>query len=182
MEVILFLKFNIILCLSQSTVTRCWKVMLVWKFVNWLGKTCEAFEIKILKGVVSHDHVHILVSAPPNLAPSEIMRRIKGRSSMKLFESFPDLKKRYWGRHFWARGYFCVTSGELTDEMIKNYLEHHFESIGDDNFRTETWTGLMTRIRTLVHYTNPPALAGGCLVSDTGFKLTEIASYRLSEK
>ena len=47
------------------------------------------------------------------------MRRIKGRSSTKLFESFPDLKKRYWGRHLWARGYFCVTSGELTEEMIK---------------------------------------------------------------
>lgn len=49
---------------------------------------------------------------------------------MKLFESFPNLKKRYWGRHFWARSYFCVTSGELTEEMIKNYLEHHFEPKG----------------------------------------------------
>ena len=103
-----------------------------------IRQTCEAFEIEILKGVVSRDHVHILVSAPPNLAPSEIMRRIKGRSSMKLFESFPDLQKRYWGRHFWARGYFCATSGELTEEMIKNYLEHHFEPKSDDNFRTET--------------------------------------------
>ena len=65
-----------------------------------IGQTCEAFEIEILKGVVSQDHVHILVSAPPKLAPSEIMRRIKGRSSMKLFESFPDLKKRYWGSTF----------------------------------------------------------------------------------
>ncbi len=79
----------------------------------------------------------LLVSAPPNLAPSEIMRRIKGRSASKIFESFPDLKKRYWGRHFWARGYFCMTSGELTEEMIKNYLEHHFEPKGDDNFKTE---------------------------------------------
>ncbi len=56
------------------------------------------------KGVVSKDHVHLFVSAPPNLAPSEIMRRIKGRSASKIVESFPDLKKRYWGRHFWARG------------------------------------------------------------------------------
>ncbi len=54
---------------------------------------------------------------------------------MKLFESFPDLKKRYWGRHFWAQCYFCVTSGELADEMINNYLEHHFELKRDDNFR-----------------------------------------------
>ncbi|MBC8285868.1 MAG: IS200/IS605 family transposase, partial [Nitrospinae bacterium] len=40
-------------------------------------QTCEAFEIRILKGAVSKDHVHLLVSAPPNMAPSEIMRRIK---------------------------------------------------------------------------------------------------------
>ena len=102
-----------------------------------IRQTCEAFEIEILKGVVSKDHIHILVSAPPNLAPSEIMRRIKGRTSTKLFETFPELKKRYWGRHFWARGYFCVTSGEVTEEMIKHYLEHHFEPKTDDNFRTE---------------------------------------------
>ena len=100
-------------------------------------QTCEAFEIQIIKGVVSKDHVHLFVSAPPNMAPSEIMRRIKGRSARKLFEEFPLLKKRYWGRHFWARGFFCVTAGNITDEMIKNYLDHHFEPNPDDNFRTE---------------------------------------------
>jgi putative transposase len=137
MEVILFLKFNIILYLSRNNV-KVLKGDVGLKVRELIRQTCEAFEIAILKGVVSQDHVHILVSAPPNLAASEIMRRIKGRSSMKLFESFPDLKKRYWGRHFWARGYFCVISGELTDEMIKNHLEHHFEPKGDDDFRTET--------------------------------------------
>ncbi len=103
-----------------------------------IRQTCEAFEIEILQGVVSKDPIHMLVSAPPNLAPSEIMRRIKGRSSAKLFETFPELKKRSWGRHFWARGYFCVTSGEVTEEMINAYLEHHFEPKGDDNFRMES--------------------------------------------
>ena len=100
-------------------------------------QTCEAFEIQIIKGVVSKDHVHLFVSAPPNMAPSEIMRRIKGRTARKLFEEFPMLKKQYWGRHFWARGFFCVTAGNITDEMIKNYLDHHFEPNPDDNFRTE---------------------------------------------
>ena len=57
-------------------------------------QTCEAFEIRIIRGVVSKDHVHILVSAPPTMAPSEIMRRIKGRTSSYLFEEFPHLKKR----------------------------------------------------------------------------------------
>ncbi len=100
-------------------------------------QTCTAFEIEILSGVVSKDHVHILVSAPPHMAPSEIMRRIKGRSARKLFEEFPMLKKRYWGRHLWARGYFCATVGQVTDEMIREYLEHHFEPRHNDNFRTE---------------------------------------------
>jgi putative transposase len=83
------------------------------------------------------------VIAVSNHSPNEegvariVMRRIKGRSSAKLLESFPDLKKRYWGRHFWARGYFCVTSGEVTEEMIREYLEHHFEPKIDDNFRTK---------------------------------------------
>jgi putative transposase len=100
-------------------------------------QTCEAFEIQILRGVVSKDHIHLLVSAPPTMAPSEIMRRIKGRSSALLFEEFPHIKKRYWGRHFWARGYLCVTSGELTEEMIKEYLSHHFEKDPNDGFELE---------------------------------------------
>jgi len=87
-----------------------------------IRQTCEALEIQIVKGVVSKDHVHILVSAPPEIVPSEIMRRIKGRSSLKLFDEFPELKKRYWGRHFWARGYFCATVGEITEDVIKQYL------------------------------------------------------------
>ena len=100
-------------------------------------QSCEAFEIRIIKGVVSKDHVHILVSAPPELAPSEIMRRIKGRTASKLFEEFPTLKRRYWGRHFWARGYFCATVGEMTEEMIQGYLEHHFEPDPASEFKVE---------------------------------------------
>ena len=101
-------------------------------------QTCEALEIRILRGVVSKEHVHLMVSAPPNLAPSEIMRRIKGRSSKKLFEEFPAIKKRYWGQHFWARGFFCVTVGKMTEETIEEYLAHHFESNPDDKFNLDS--------------------------------------------
>ncbi len=101
-------------------------------------QTCEYLELDIIRGVVSKDHVHLLISSPPHLSPAEIMRRVKGRSSTKLFEEYPHLKKRYWGRHFWARGYFCVTAGELTKEMIREYLEHHFERNPDDNFDVES--------------------------------------------
>ena len=100
-------------------------------------QTCAMFEIEVLRGVVSKDHIHILVSAPPTISPADIMRRIMGLSSTKIFEEFPHIKKRYWGRHFWARGYFCVTAGELTKEMIEQYLEHHFEGKENPNFEIE---------------------------------------------
>lgn len=63
-------------------------------------QTCERYEIHILHGVVSKDHVHILVSAPANISPSTIMRWMKGRTSRKKFEEFPHVKKRYWGSFF----------------------------------------------------------------------------------
>ncbi len=100
-------------------------------------QVCATFEIRIVSGVVSKDHVHILVSAPPNMAPSEIMRRIKGNTSSRLFEEFPHLKKRYWRRHFWASGYFCATVRHMTEEMIKQYLEYHFEPNANDGFQME---------------------------------------------
>ena len=101
-------------------------------------QTCEMMEVEIMSGVVSTDHVHVLVSAPPQWSPSEVMRRIKGRSAKRLFSEFPRLKKRFWGRHLWARGYFCATSGAMTEEKIKEYLAHHFEPKGnDDGFEIE---------------------------------------------
>lgn len=100
-------------------------------------QTCKASEIRIVTGVVSKDHVHILASAPPELPPSEIIRRIKGGTAIKLFEEFPALRKRYWGQHFWARAYFCATVGELTEDMIEPYLEHHFEPDPGSNFKVE---------------------------------------------
>lgn len=72
------------------------------------------FEIRIVKGVVSKDHVRILVSAPQNMPPGEIMRRIKGNTASRLFEEFPHLKRRYWERNFCARGYFCAVVGQMT--------------------------------------------------------------------
>lgn len=89
-------------------------------------ESCEAFGIRIIKGVVSKDHVHMMVSCPPTMAPSEIIRRMKGLTSSKLSEEFPHLRKKYCGQHFWARGYFRAMVGVITEEMIKSYLEHHF--------------------------------------------------------
>ncbi len=100
-----------------------------------IRQTCMSRDIKILKGHVSKDHIHILVSSPPTLSPSKIMQYVKGRSSRMLQEEFPHLKKRYWGQHLWARGYFCATVGTMTDEQIREYIEKHEHEPFEDNFR-----------------------------------------------
>ena len=86
-------------------------------------------EIEIKKGSVSKDHVHLFVSAPPNMAASEIMRRIKGRSSRKLFEIFPELKKRYWGKHF----YPTLRNGVRTHSGKRIFLCNIRSNPRDDN-------------------------------------------------
>jgi putative transposase len=85
---------------------------------------CDAEEVRILKGVVSKDHVHMHVEYPPAVSVSGLAKRLKGRTSRKLQQAFSQLEKRYWGRHFWAAGYGAWSTGNITEEMIHNYLEH----------------------------------------------------------
>lgn len=66
----------------------------------------------------------MLVYCPPNISVSQMMQYLKGRSSKKLQEEFPELKKRYWEQHIWATGYFCRTVGTVTEEIIKEYIEN----------------------------------------------------------
>jgi len=91
-------------------------------------QVCYENDVNILKGVVSSDHVHIFVSVPPKVAISDLMRRVKGRSAFKLFREFPLLKKRYWGKSFWGRGYFSTTNGAITDDVVLQYLERHIKN------------------------------------------------------
>lgn len=70
-------------------------------------QTCLSLDVRIEKGHVSKDHVHILVSSPPTVSPSDLMKRIKGRSSRKLQQEFAHLRERYWGRHFGHGGIFA---------------------------------------------------------------------------
>ena len=88
-----------------------------------IRQSCEAREVVIVRGAVSPDHVHMLVSAPPRLSPSKLVQYLKGRSSRRLQDEFPELRKRYWGQHLWARGYFCATVGAVDEETIKRYIE-----------------------------------------------------------
>ena len=90
-----------------------------------LRQICEAEDIVILKGVVSKDHIHIHINYLPSHSISDIVKKLKGRSSRKLQQEFPELKKRYWGQHFWAIGYGSWSTGNITNRMVDDYLEHH---------------------------------------------------------
>jgi putative transposase len=86
---------------------------------------CDAEDIRILKGVVSKDHVHMHIEYPPNLSVSDIVKKLKGRTSRKLQMEYKELSKRYWGKHFWAIGYGVWSTGNVTQDMVDEYLEHH---------------------------------------------------------
>ncbi len=92
-----------------------------------LIQICNSENVKILKGVVSKDHVHMHIEYPPSLSISNLVKRLKGRTSIMLQKEYPELAKKYWGRHFWAIGFGAWSSGNITDEMVQEYLEHHKE-------------------------------------------------------
>ena len=103
-----------------------------------MRQVCDTNDIEIIKGRISKDHIHLYISYPPKLSVSEIVRKLKGRSSRKIQEEFPQLSKQYWGKHFWAIGYAAFSSGHVTDEMIMQYLEHHKNSRNhNDDFVVE---------------------------------------------
>src|SRR3712207_3213835 len=74
-------------------------------------QTCATLDVYIESGHVSKDHVHLLLSVPPMLSVSKLVQRLKGRSSRLLLEEFNELRRQFWGRHLWARGYFAATTG-----------------------------------------------------------------------
>jgi len=86
-----------------------------------IRQLCEWKQIEILAGNVQTDHIHLVISFPPKYSVAEVIGFLKGKSAIKLFDRHVDLKKRYWGRHFWAKGY-CVSTVGLNEEQIKKYV------------------------------------------------------------
>jgi len=104
-----------------------------------IRQVCDQNDINIISGVVSKDHVHLYISYPPKHSVSDLVKWLKGRSSKKLQDEFPQLGKRYWGKHFWAIGYAAFSSGHVTDDMIKEYITEHenHPNHNDDAFKVE---------------------------------------------
>ena len=100
-----------------------------------IRQICEARDVVIVRGAVSADHIHMLLSAPAHLAPAKLVQYIKGRSARRLQDEFPELRKRYWGQPLWARGYFCATVGAVDEKTIQEYIENQRWDADDQGFK-----------------------------------------------
>jgi putative transposase len=94
---------------------------------------CDSEDVKILKGAVGKEHIHMLIEYPPSKSISDLVKHLKGRTSRMLQQEYPELKRRYWGRHFWAIGYGAWSTGNVSESVVQEYLEHHRESSNQDS-------------------------------------------------
>jgi len=91
-----------------------------------LRKLCEMKKVTLIEGKVCKDHVHMYVSLPPKMKVSEFMGFIKGKSALMIFDKYPQLGSK-WDRHFWAKGYYVVTVGNINEETIIKYIREQEE-------------------------------------------------------
>jgi len=125
--------------LHLGWVTKYWKPVLAGdvglRVRELIREICGQQDVQIIKGHVSKDHVHLLVSLPPQMTISRLVRRLKGKTAYKMLQEFPHLKRQFWERHLWARGYFSCSSGNVTDDVVARYIED--QGKGDEDFRVE---------------------------------------------
>ena len=92
-----------------------------------LRKLCEQKHVEIIEAELCPDHVHMLVSIPPNLSVSQFVGYLKGNSSLMIFDRHANLKYKYGNRHFWCRGYYVDTVGKNT-KIIEEYIRNQLQS------------------------------------------------------
>ena len=91
-----------------------------------IGKVCKMEGVTIIKAATLPDHVHMYVSIPPKESVAKTIGRIKGKSAPMIFDRHPEYRERY-DRHFWARGYYCETVGNVNEDTIKKYITEQYE-------------------------------------------------------
>jgi len=100
-----------------------------------LREIARSLEMPIYAGAINRDHVHMLTGIPPHISVSRAVQYLKGKSSHRLLSEYASLRKRYWGQHLWARGYWVASSGNVTHEVWKKYIEDQKPEEPDDNFK-----------------------------------------------
>ena len=89
-----------------------------------IRQVCKQQSVEILEGHVRPEHIHLFVSVPPHISISKLVQLIKGRTGRKMLQEYETLRQRYYGGHLWTRGFYSATSGNVTDEMIQEYVRN----------------------------------------------------------
>ena len=100
-----------------------------------IRQECALLEVEILRGHVSRDPVHLFVGYPPSSSVSKLVQRLKGKSSWRMLQEFNELRRKFWGQRLWGRGYFVASSGNVTDEVIMQYIAQQDQEQGSDEFK-----------------------------------------------
>ncbi len=96
---------------------------------------CKSLDVEIIKGHVSKDHIHLFVSVHPHLTVSSLVKQLKRKSSWKIMSEFKSISRQFWGHHFWVRGYFVASSGNVTDEVILEHIAGQDKEKEDNEFK-----------------------------------------------
>ena len=91
-----------------------------------IRQLCEMKKVEIIEAETCPDHIHMLVSIPPNIIVSQFVGYLKGKSSLMIFDRHANLKYKYGNRHFWCRGYYVDTVGR-NKERIAEYIRHQLD-------------------------------------------------------
>ena len=92
-----------------------------------LRKLCQQKGVEIIEDRACPDHIHMLISIPSKYSVSQTMGYLKGKSSLMIFDRYANLKYKYGNRHFWARGYYVETIGNITDAAVQKYINEQAE-------------------------------------------------------
>ncbi len=96
--------------------------------VEIIKKLCEMKQVELIDGRVCRDHIHMYVAIAPKLSVSEFMSYLKGKSALMIFDRHPEYHAKWGDRHFWARGYYVATVGNVNEETILNYIREQEEN------------------------------------------------------
>jgi putative transposase len=116
------LQFHYVACVKYRRKVIDHAVSLRLKEFN--REVAEAFGIEIVEQETAKDHIHILFSGKPQIALSRFINSLKAVSARRIFREFPDLRKKLWKGHFWSPSYFLASTGQVTIEDLKRYVEN----------------------------------------------------------
>ncbi len=116
------LQFHYVACVKYRRKVFVGDIVVRLKEIN--NSVAKDFGITIIEQETDQDHVHILFSSKPTIQVSKFVNSLKSVSARMLFREFPEIKQKLWGGSFWSPSYFLATTGQVTLDVLKRYVEN----------------------------------------------------------